>query len=283
METNIQWNQKQREKDEYLMDIARKQGYNQKHMKQINQVRMYLKVITLADITEEMGTHIEASCFEWKKSCPINTNWKIQGQIPKPNREEWHRWKTLLKTKLITKTRRLKEPLGNWTKKWNEIRKNYRIYSDGKSVFERQNDIFKKINLTSNSKTQVNGPTKEAVPAIITASKTIINKNQIQNKEKTKNTTKNNIEVPKEFIIVSDASVHQPNAAWAWVASDKEGKIISQQSAKIQEQNISSYRAEAIGILYAIKFIQQHQENIQKWTLYCDNQALINRLAAIEN
>jgi hypothetical protein len=70
--------------------------------------------------------------------------------------------------------------------KWNEIRKNYRIYSDGKSVFEIQNDIFKKINLTSNRKTQVNGPTKEAVPAIITASKTIINKNQIQNKEKTK-------------------------------------------------------------------------------------------------
>jgi ribonuclease HI len=57
----------------------------------------------------------------------------------------------------------------------------------------------------------------------------------------------------------------------------------TQQSARIQEQNISSYRAEAIGILYAIKFIQQHQENIQKWTLYCDNQALINRLASIED
>jgi hypothetical protein len=67
------------------MDIARKQGYIQKHMKQINQVRMYLKVITLADITEEMGTHIEASCFEWSKSCPINTNWNIQGQFPKPS------------------------------------------------------------------------------------------------------------------------------------------------------------------------------------------------------
>jgi BRCT domain type II-containing protein len=99
----------------------------------------------------------------------------------------------ITKNKLITKTRRLKDPLGNWTKKWNEIRKNYRIYSDGKSVFERQNDIFKKINLTSNSKTQVNGPTKEAVPAIITASKTVINKKQ----RKTKNTTKTTFKYQK--------------------------------------------------------------------------------------
>jgi hypothetical protein len=53
VETNIQWNQKRREKDEYSMDIARKQGYIQKHMRQISQVRMYLKVITLADITEK--------------------------------------------------------------------------------------------------------------------------------------------------------------------------------------------------------------------------------------
>jgi ribonuclease HI len=83
--------------------------------------------------------------------------------------------------------------------------------------------------------------------------------------------------------MVSDASVNQPKAAWAWVAFDKEGQIITQQSARMKEQNLSSYRAEAIGILYAIKFIKQHQENIPKWTLYCDNQALINRLTSIED
>jgi hypothetical protein len=61
VETKIKWNQKQREKDEYIMDIPRKQGCIQKHIKQVHQVRMYLKVITLADIKEEMGTHIDAS------------------------------------------------------------------------------------------------------------------------------------------------------------------------------------------------------------------------------
>jgi hypothetical protein len=69
-----------------------------------------------------------------------------------------------------------------------------------------------------------------------------------------------NIKVLKEIIIVSDASVHQPKTAWTWVASDKEGQIITQQSARLQEQNISSYQAEAIGILYAIKFIKEHQK-----------------------
>jgi hypothetical protein len=49
----------------------------------------------------------------------------------------------------------------------------------------------------------------------------------------------------------------------------------------MQEQNISSYQVEAIGILYAIKFIKNNQESIQKWTLYCNNQASINRLEAI--
>jgi hypothetical protein len=51
---------------------------------------------------------------------------------------------------------------------------------------------------------------------------------------------KKNIKVLKEIIIVSDASVHQPKTAWTWVASDKEGQIITQQSARLQEQNISS-------------------------------------------
>jgi hypothetical protein len=37
----------------------------------------------------------------------------------------------------------------------------------------------------------------------------------------------------KKIIIVPDASVHQPKAAWAWVASDKEGNIIKQQSSRI--------------------------------------------------
>jgi hypothetical protein len=91
-----------------------------------------------------MVTHIKALCFEWSKSCPINTNRNIQGQFSKPSRDAWHRWKTLLKTKLVTRIRRLKQPLGNGTKKWNEIRKNYRIYSDRKTMFKRQNKVLKK-------------------------------------------------------------------------------------------------------------------------------------------
>jgi hypothetical protein len=82
----------------------------------------------------------------------------------------------------------------------------------------------KKNNLTGNSKMQVNGPTKEAVPAIITASKTVINKKQADNEEKTKNIRENNIKVPKEIIIVSDESVHQPKAAWAWVHLTRKDK-----------------------------------------------------------
>jgi hypothetical protein len=38
------------------------------------------------------------------------------------------------------------------------------------------------------------------------------------------------LDYPKDIIIVSVASVYQLKAAWAWVASDKEGKVIKQQS-----------------------------------------------------
>jgi hypothetical protein len=74
---------------------------------------------------------------------------------------------------------------------------------------------------------------------------------------------KNNIKSPIEVIIFSVTSVYKSEAAWAWVASDNEGQIVKQKSARIQEQNISSYQAEAIGILYAIKFIKEHQDNIE--------------------
>jgi ribonuclease HI len=84
-------------------------------------------------------------------------------------------------------------------------------------------------------------------------------------------------------IVVTDTSVHQERAASAWIIATDKGKIIVCHSAQIREENISSYRAESHGILNAVQMLQQHALEVQQWTLYRDNQALIQRLQSTKD
>jgi hypothetical protein len=63
---------------------------------------------------------------------------------------------------------------------------------------------------------------------------------------------------------------------------NKKGKVIVSHSARIEEENISSYQAEAFGILNAITMLQNHVFEVQQWVLYCNNQALVERVQAVQ-
>jgi ribonuclease HI len=83
----------------------------------------------------------------------------------------------------------------------------------------------------------------------------------------------------KHLTIVTDASVHKQEAAYAWVIAGTGGNIIVKKQEKIKEYNISSYRAEIMGILSAITYVKQAILNTQTtWELDCNNNVAIQRV-----
>ena len=283
---DIDWNKTQRQKDEYLMDIATQQGYTQSQLKQINQARLYLKAITLADITDAMGTHIAVTCYEWDSATPINTNVANKGHFPKPNRQTWQMWMRFIKNRTLYKSRKLKTPLGKWTVSSSSIRKQYKHYSDGNAVLERGEDGYLKWDLQTKQKESTTGLLQHFYPTTLTLSGIpLFQKAQIVDNQDDTNEKHNHkrFRFPRKIIVVSDASVHEKQAAFGWIVADEKGCIIHQHSSRIEELNISSYRAEAFGILDAMKFLHHHQQFIQEWIIYCDNKALITRLQSLED
>jgi ribonuclease HI len=136
---------------------------------------------------------------------------------------------------------------------------------------------------------------KQLVPAIFTLTKQTLYSER-RKPEVTKEHTTNNESSQqtcgqkKEFsgqllpkvIIETDASVHQEKAAFAWIIATTNGKVIVHHSARIKEENISSYQAELFEILNAIIMLQNHIFEVQQWIVYCDNQALVERLQSVQ-
>jgi len=65
--TQIRYNSwiihKLRQKDRHLMEDCAEQNYSTVQLEQINACRMYLKVTTLAKITDHMGTELLPQAF----------------------------------------------------------------------------------------------------------------------------------------------------------------------------------------------------------------------------
>jgi hypothetical protein len=128
----------------------------------------------LSDISDKLGTNINILCYEWKNAHPIDTNLKLEGNSPKPSQQAWQLWIKLIKTKTTYKTRRLQKSLGTWTTGWQHIRKKFKHYSDGTAIYVRNKEHFTKITPSTEEETQVQGPSKDSYPAVITNSNSIL-------------------------------------------------------------------------------------------------------------
>jgi hypothetical protein len=176
----------------------------------------------LSDISDKLGTNINILCYEWKNAHPIDTNLKLEGNFPKPSQQAWQSWIKLIKTRATYKIRRLQKLLGTWTTGWQHIRKKFKNYSDGTAIYVRNKEHFTKITPSTEEETQLQGPSKDSYPAVITNSNSILFKKGKSTGKTQEKTDKNQITLPKSIIVVSDASVHPPKAAWAWIIANKQ-------------------------------------------------------------
>ena len=272
-----------RQQDAYIMDIVHNTIPTKKEISNINQCRIYLHALTLSDITTVDGKHLEDSCYHHKIAKTISLVSYIP-MVSKPNKSIWHYWSKFLDTLTYPCSRRLKIPLGDWVCSSNHIRRKYTTYRDVDSIYTRRNTLFRKTNLSNGSPSDVPYLPFNAIPCIYSFN-TVHPSTYHTSVQDMPNTVSDQCTYifPKQIIIATDASLHQGKAAIAWVITDTNGNIIDEHSSRLHESNISSFRAEAFGIL---SVLQKHAHHIKSekisWNLYCDNKSVIQRAQQLQ-
>ena len=276
-----------RQNDAFIMDIVLEQQYTQKIIGNINQCRLFLHALTISDITDIQGTHIMVQCHTHKEANTMKTENSTSFQVSKPNKSIWSYWNKFLKTLTHPKSRRLKTPLGPWITSNTEVRRKYNMYRDEEHVYQYKQDKIFRTNIKTRKVDQTTKIPERTIPSQYTVTGAIIPKyteKPVAVNEIIKSQTVLNIKISDQIIIVTDASVHQDRSAYAWVVANKNGDILAQHQERTSELNISSFRAEAMGVLDALKTLHTTilQQKLQ-WTLHCDNQAVIKRLEHIKH
>jgi Reverse transcriptase-like len=186
----------------------------------------------------------------------------------------WHYWTTFLKTLTMLNSRRLKTSLGKWISPVTDIRRQYTTYRH-----EVYNIISKQIQEIQQLPTWV-VPCKitfnQVFPNTFPRDRHVIVETKLPEVVQTQSYSQN-------IIVVTDASVHQNQAAIAWVITDSQGEILHKFKQQLQENGISSFRAEAYGVCSALTTLHSSQTiQYSRWKLCCDNKALIHRLLSLQ-
>ena len=111
-----QWHQKiQQEHDSFLTDYIPDEC-DKKLSQQINRCRLFLQVLTVANITTPDGKQLDRNYLNGKRNEAYSSvlTWPHQRDIYKKG---WNQWKKFIRNALCYKgTNLLKTPLGQWLK-----------------------------------------------------------------------------------------------------------------------------------------------------------------------
>ena len=117
----------QRRHDIFFMDAVLRSGqFTPGAVKRINYCRLYLRVITLADICNANGTRITKAAYQGDSSAIINnSDWYHIHQVY-PGSRAWAQWRRACRLFCNTATDlALKEPMEEWTVDRNHLRRQW--------------------------------------------------------------------------------------------------------------------------------------------------------------
>lgn len=285
LKVNIPFPPLQRQKDQYLMDLVYTHDYPKKIISNINQCRLFLQVLTISDITTVDGKYIDLTCYEHKSATRRNQR-SFHQPRKKPNKSIWHYWTTWVNTLTYANSRRLRYPLGEWIVPYQDIRTQSAMYRDQDSTYLLKKHHILQTNINSKQSKEIAVmppyviPCKQAFQQIFPSAYQSTFQNQIIKVTESQVLHAN---FPEEIYIYTDASVKNNISAIAWVVTSTTGTVLHQKNQCLTEGNISSFRAEAIGICAALRHLtDQITKNNTRWTLLCDNKSVIFRLNSIQ-
>jgi hypothetical protein len=162
----------QRTHDRYIMKWAEEMGFTSFKIRFLNHCHLYLNVISVSNIADELGGNLDTSIMEYK-SLPIEKK-NSQVNQNKPDHTKWSIWFKFI-AKIIRRNQRiLKQPLGEGIVNFGQIRKTYTSYRTSIHTYKYRNDriqIWGIINLagiewTGMVKEEVESMPEEVVPCL---------------------------------------------------------------------------------------------------------------------
>jgi hypothetical protein len=257
------------------MDQAYKLNLSGSEIRYVNYCRLFLEVISLADISDEQGSYIVAEAWVRLKAHKLsvgNREQCIQQLLSPPS---WTAWKRVLQSFTHPNRRHLKTQLGAWTVEAREIRPNFKSYSTQDAVYIKhaahtsihliKNDVINQ-NITTSTTSAI---PNDAIPCFISATGGIHTKFGRQ-------TTLSPYRPPQtqhdHLLIVSDASVLNGNSTWAFRIATTGGHQLTSQSGKVRGHNITSFRVATRDFAPDTRY-----------TVYCDNQSVITGLNTMKS
>ena len=106
----------QREGDAFLMEAFIEAGYQGEELAQLNRCRMFLQVVTVADISSGDGTKLLRSTKHKRTDSPSARRYQWPGQGP-PSQQAWTTWETAISKCLLQQNSKrtcLRQSLGRW-------------------------------------------------------------------------------------------------------------------------------------------------------------------------
>jgi hypothetical protein len=241
----------QRKNDQYIMDVVYNQNYTKKVISNINQCRLFLQVLTISDITTVDGTCLESGSLE-HKSTWRQTHTSFKTMRPKPNKSIWHYWTTFLSTLTYTNSKRLKIPLGDWLVSIQQIRTMSKTFRDQNYIYTKRKNQILKTNIGTQHQESISTLPSHVIPCVHSFNTIFPTSYMRSLSENNNNQQETNFILPETILIFTDASVQNQVSAIAWIVTDCKGKILYQHQQHLTEHNISSFRAEAIGVCSVI-------------------------------
>lgn len=108
-------NHNRRKHDRYLTDEFLRLGYRGVAMKYLLQCKIYLQVLTIADIADADGTRVSHGILKHERRTDIPPRFKWPNQ-PAPSPRAWREWDgAIKKITHMRLTRHLDDPVGEWT------------------------------------------------------------------------------------------------------------------------------------------------------------------------
>lgn len=308
--------------DLFIMDHVLDSGnFSRKQIKMINYCRLYLNATLLSDITDLSGTTILQPDILWTQEFKTARRYiPIHQQKPPPR--AWKLWEQVT-TQLTSNRRRLRIPLKEWIVSPQRQSTIYRYYTNGQFLFIRQLPISHNPNFLSYRRISASAFSTVAsttckfslLPSNATPTEVTTRQFMYELKNQTYHPAtvptpppqswKEDKEVPTliqakplwvqmlshnntSLHVSSDASVNEAKGAFGWLIAHPDVGTMVVGKGRVPGTNMSSYRAEAWGVLSVLRFLDRITRlnlfdfTTVSWFLECDNLALVKNLNKME-
>jgi ribonuclease HI len=273
--------------DQLLIDVALAH-FTKPEVISINQCRLYLRVETISDISTANGLQLQNNVRKSQK--PNSHSLLSWPQQPKPSTKIWKIWRQLLQH-IADDANNLYTPLGPWTnlshRRWNyqycQTRNNIKTPTGFVTIEDKNRKKWSTV--PSEPTIQEQWVPIDTYPHCLTqfsppATSQIIIETKITWQQMLHNdvTHTSHQELTPTLIGVSDGGhdPHSNTASYGWTIETTTKKDIAEGAGRVQVMPLSSFRAEAYGLLALMRFINQipTKHDIK---LYTDSKSVIQR------